>query len=74
MYGAAGAAWGANGRPHVLLSTLRNELVRHRQCQDQAEARQAIFEYSEGFYNRQRLHQELGYRSPGELEQQARDS
>jgi putative transposase len=55
-------------------STLKNELVRHRQFQDQAEARRAIFDYLEGFYNRQRLHQTLGYRSPEEFEQQDSDS
>ena len=31
-------------------------------------ARQAIVEYIEGFYNRQHLHQTLGYRSPEEFE------
>jgi putative transposase len=44
--------------------------VRHRQFRDQTEARQAIVEYIEGFYNRQRLHQALGYRSPEEFERQ----
>lgn len=55
-------------------STLKNELTHHRAFQDRTEARQAIFEYIEGFYNRQRLHQTLGYRSPEEFEQQASDS
>jgi hypothetical protein len=36
-------------------SSLKNKLVRHRQFRDQAEPRQAIVEYLEGFYNRQRL-------------------
>jgi putative transposase len=42
----------------------------HRQFRDHVEARQAIAEYIEQFYNRQRLHQALGYRSPEEFEQQ----
>ena len=49
-------------------STLKNELVRHRQFQHQAEARYALAEYIERFYNCQRLHQALGYRSPEEFE------
>jgi putative transposase len=31
-----------------------------------AEARAAVFEYVEVFYNRQRLHSGLGYRTPAE--------
>lgn len=34
------------------------------------QARLAIFEYIEGFYNRQRLHSTLGYLSPEQFEQQ----
>lgn len=34
-----------------------------------AQARSAIFEYIEAWYNRQRLHSTLGYRSPLEFEQ-----
>ena len=33
-----------------------------------AEARQAIFEWIEVFYNRQRLHSSLGYKSPADFE------
>ena len=62
-----------NAPVESFFSTLKNELVRHRQFQDQAEARHAIFEYIEGFYNRQRLHQTLGYRSPEEFEQEGSD-
>jgi transposase InsO family protein len=48
-----------------------NALVRHRQFQNQAEARYAIAEYIERFHNRQRLHQALGYLSPEEVEKMA---
>ncbi len=55
-------------------SSLKNELTHERSFQDRTEARHAIFEYIESFYNRQRLHQTLGYRSPEEFERQASDS
>ena len=54
-------------------STLKNKLTHERSFQDRTEARQAIFEYIEGFYNQQRLHQTLGYRSPVEFERQTGD-
>ena len=59
-----------NAPVESFFSSLKNELVRHRQFHDQAKARQAIVEYIEGFYNRQRLHQALDYRSPEEFERQ----
>ena len=34
------------------------------------EARKAIFEYIEAWYNTNRLHSSLGYRTPAEFEQQ----
>jgi len=40
--------------------------------QSRAQARQAIFEYLEAFYHRQRLHSSLGYVSPVTYEQQAK--
>lgn len=59
-----------NAPVESFFSSLKNELVHHRQFQHQAEAQLAITEYIERFYNRQRLHQALGYRSPEEFEQQ----
>lgn len=63
-----------NAPVESFFSSLKNELVRHRQFQNQTEARQAIADYIEGFYNRERLHQALGYRSPEEFEKMAGDS
>ena len=51
-------------------STLKHELVYRRHFKTRAEARQAIFDYIEVFYNRQRLHSALGYRSPIDFENQ----
>ena len=51
--------------------TLKRELVYHRQYATRSEATQDIFEYIEVFYNRQRRHSTLGYRSPAEFEARA---
>ena len=51
--------------------TLKRELIHHRQYQTREEAKQEIFEYLEVFYNRQRRHSTLGYRSPAEFEVRA---
>jgi len=45
-------------------STLKNELIYRRDFATRAEARTAIFDYIEGFYNRSRRHSALGYKSP----------
>jgi transposase InsO family protein len=50
-------------------STLKNELVHRYAWPTRAQARQAIFEFIEVFYNRQRLHSSLGMLSPAEYEQ-----
>jgi len=39
-------------------------MIYHRTFQTKAQANQAIFEYIEIFYNRQRLHSSNGYLSP----------
>lgn len=48
--------------------TLKVELVHHHRYLTRDEARQNIFEWIEVFYNRQRRHSTLGYRSPAEFE------
>jgi len=49
---------------------LKNELVRHRRFKTRAEAIQAITEYIEIFYKRQRIRAQLGYLSPAAFERQ----
>ena len=49
-------------------STLKNELVHERDYHTREEAQAEVFEFIEVFYNRQRLHQTLGYVSPVESE------
>jgi len=51
-------------------STLKHELIYRRHFKTRAEACQAIFDFIEVFYNRQRLHSSLGYRSPIDFENQ----
>lgn len=48
--------------------TLKTELIHHETYETRAQARQALFEYIEVFYNRKRRHSALGYVSPAEYE------
>lgn len=50
--------------------SLKTELIYFRRFRTRAQARREIFEFIEVFYNRQRLHSTLGYRSPEEFETQ----
>ena len=50
-------------------STLKTELIHNQDFHDLAHARLALFDYIEIFYNRQRLHSALGYKSPVDFEQ-----
>jgi putative transposase len=47
---------------------LKTELVHHQRFATLQEARAAIFDYIEVFYNRQRLHSSIGYLSPEQFE------
>ena len=56
-------------------ATLKTELLSaERASWTRQEARTAIFEYVEGFYNRTRRHSTLGYLSPAEFERRAPQS
>ncbi len=48
--------------------TLKVELIHGKTYNTRQEAKTAIFEYIEGFYNRQRRHSYLGYLSPEDFE------
>ncbi len=48
--------------------TIKAELARKTKFKTQDEAKSAIFEYIEVFYNRKRMHSTLGYLSPVEYE------
>lgn len=53
-----------NAVAESFFANLKNELVHHRLFSDREEARSAIFDYIELFYNRKRIHAYLGYQSP----------
>jgi putative transposase len=48
--------------------TLKVELVYERQFRTRGEAKAAIFEFIEVWYNRQRMHSSLDYMTPEEYE------
>ncbi len=54
----------------TFFSTLKNEWTWHQTFQDREQARAALFDYIELFYNRQRRHAALNYCSPMQYEAQ----
>ena len=44
--------------------TLKTELIHHERYATRAEAQASVFDYIEGFYNRERRHSALGYCAP----------
>ena len=50
--------------------TLKVELIYRTKFKTRAEAKAAVFEFIEVWYNRQRLHSSLGYQTPIEYELQ----
>ena len=57
-----------NAMIESFFSTLRAELTDLQRFPTRQVARTAVFEFVEVFYNRQRLHSSLGYRSPTQYE------
>lgn len=57
-----------NAPMESFFATLKTELIHHRSYPSRQHAKADIFEYIEVFYNRQRLHSTLNYRSPAEYE------
>ena len=55
-----------NAPMESFFASLKTERVHQAQFRTRAQARAAVFEYIEVFYNRQRLHSALGYRTPDE--------
>lgn len=49
-------------------ATLKKELIHDQRYATREDAKQDVFEWIEVFYNRQRRHTTLGYRSPAEFE------
>jgi transposase InsO family protein len=64
----SGDCWD-NAVAESFFSTLKIELVYTADWATRADARAAVFEYLEVFYNRQRRHSSLGYLSPVAFEQ-----
>lgn len=48
----------------TFFSTIKNEMIYLRRFKTREEARRAVFEYIEIFYNRKRRHQSLNYMTP----------
>jgi len=62
-----------NAVAESFFATLKLELVYQTQWRTRDEARSAVFEYLELFYNRQRRHSALGYLCPNEFELRHRE-
>lgn len=61
-----------NAVAESFFSSLKNEETLHHRYATREEARSALYDYIEVFYNRKRLHSTLGYVSPVEFERQTR--
>ncbi len=58
-----------NAVAESFFATIKKELVHRQPWPNRRDLSSAVFEYIEGFYNRQRRHSTLGYLTPEELEQ-----
>ena len=68
--GSVGDAYD-NAMCESFFATLECELLERHRFRNPNQARRAVFDFIEGFYNRRRRHSALGYESPYRYEQQA---
>ena len=68
--GSAGDCYD-NAIAESFFATLECELIERRAFRTPVEARMAVFQFIEGWYNTGRRHSALGYRSPNEFERAA---
>ena len=61
-----------NAVAESFFATLEFELIEQQVFETRGAAKTAIFEFIEVFYNRQRGHQTLGYKTPLQVEQEYR--
>lgn len=64
--GRTGVCWD-NAAAESFFASLKNECYHQHAFATRAEARLAVADYIEVFYNRKRLHSTLGYRTPAEV-------
>lgn len=64
--GRTGVCWD-NAMAESFFGALKNEWLNRMTFVTRAQARQEVVKYIEGFYNQQRLHSGLGYRTPLEV-------
>ncbi len=64
--GRTGVCWD-NAVAESFFSMLKNEMYHRHTFATRARARFHVMQYIEVFYNRQRLHSTLGYRTPAEV-------
>lgn len=57
-----------NARTESFMGTLKTEMSGNGPFEDIKDARTKLFDYIDVFYNRQRLHSSIGYKSPNQLE------
>lgn len=58
-----------NAFAESFFATLKKELIYRQNYQTKEEAKKAIFEYIEVWYNRQRIHSSIGYMTPVQFEE-----
>ena len=66
-FGSVGDAFD-NAMMESFWSSMQNELLNRKKWNTRLELTNAMFDYNEVFYNRQRRHSSLGYVSPVEFE------